>query len=58
MLFGLVHFAYGSWTEVVLACISGFILGFIFLKRKNIIAPIISHELLNLMTLVLVYTGV
>ena len=58
LLFGLAHLAYGSVIEVILAIVAGVVLGFIFLKRENIIAPVVSHALLNLTTLLMIALGV
>ncbi|MBR9707288.1 MAG: CPBP family intramembrane metalloprotease [Candidatus Diapherotrites archaeon] len=57
LVFGLAHFSYGSMSEVILAGLAGVVLGIIFSKRKNIFASIISHELLNVMTLVMIYSN-
>ncbi len=49
VLFGAVHFAYGSVVEIVGATLIGLVLGTVFLKSKSITPPLIIHIIYNLL---------
>ncbi|MBN1159844.1 MAG: CPBP family intramembrane metalloprotease [Candidatus Diapherotrites archaeon] len=51
VLFGIAHAGYGSYVEIMVAILAGIILAYIYKERGNIVAPIIAHELFNLLSL-------
>ncbi len=52
LLFGAVHFAYGSVVEVVGASLIGLVLGTVFLKSRSITPPLIIHITYNLLAVI------
>jgi len=53
VLFGLAHFSYDNPLLVVVIILMGIILGFIFVKTKNLFSSITAHVLVNLTAFVL-----
>jgi hypothetical protein len=56
-IFGYFHIIYGSLSEIIGATALGFILGKEYEKTKNLFAPILSHFLFNLLTIILMVSA-
>jgi len=52
ILFGLIHLGYGKPIPVLTGMLTGVILGYELYKTRNLLAPIITHTLYNLLALV------
>lgn len=48
LLFGILHSTYGFIPHVALAIFGGFVFGFLYRQRQNILAPIVAHSVYNL----------
>lgn len=56
-VFGLVHVAYGDFEQIILYGALGCVLGVVYLvAKKNIFAPIVVHLLLNLISMIFLFT--
>ncbi len=54
LLFGALHYGYGSVSEIVAALAVGLVLGYYVQKKNNIYAPILAHALYNLFSIIAV----
>ncbi|MBI5046872.1 CPBP family intramembrane metalloprotease [Candidatus Micrarchaeota archaeon] len=57
LVFGIVHFSYGSIVEIVGVTAVGLLFGFIFKKSKSIIPTIAIHMVYNLLSIAIVKGG-
>ena len=48
VLFGAMHYGFGSVVEVIAAGLAGLLLGFLSVKRKSVYSSIAAHALYNL----------
>jgi len=55
--FGFMHY-YQGLSGIISACIIGFMLGLIFIyNRNNLMLPILTHGIYNMMAITLIYLG-
>lgn len=55
--FGFMHYNQGP-SGIILTCIIGFMLGLIFIyNRDNLMVPILTHGIYNMMAITLIYLG-
>ena len=57
LIFALFHMAYGSVMEMLNVFIIGLIFGAVYLSRRSLIAPMLSHAIINLTAILLVRYG-
>jgi membrane protease YdiL (CAAX protease family) len=57
IFFGLAHFSYDQPILVFVIILMGIILGFIFVKTKNLFSSITAHVLVNLTAFILYFIG-
>ncbi len=57
VLFGLAHFSYDAPLLVLVIILMGIIMGFIFVKTKNLFSSITAHLLVNMTAFVLYLIG-
>ncbi|MFH1780258.1 MAG: CPBP family intramembrane glutamic endopeptidase [Candidatus Micrarchaeota archaeon] len=55
VLFGVLHYGYGSITEIIGAFIAAIIIGFEFKKNKDLLACFLGHALYNASTLAIIF---
>ncbi len=54
-LFAILHFGYGSISEILFAFIFGLIAGYAFKKTTSLYTSIIGHILVNMLTIILLF---
>lgn len=54
LLFGALHYGYGSISEIVAALSVGLVFGIFMKEKKNIYATILAHAMYNLFSIILV----
>ena len=57
LMFAILHFGYGSISELIAAFIFGLIAGYAFKKTRSLYVSILGHALVNLLTLALLLLG-
>jgi membrane protease YdiL (CAAX protease family) len=55
MLFGLAHYADQGMAGVVQAVITGFVFGAVYMVRKEIVSPMITHAVFDVTAVLLIY---
>ena len=56
LLFAILHYAYGSFSEILAALLIGLALGIFLKQEKNIYACILAHSLYNLFSILTVFS--
>jgi len=51
LLFGLAHYSYGNWSQIINAVLIGLIFGFHYQKYRNIKILIICHFLIDFISI-------
>ncbi len=54
-LFAILHFGYGSISEILFAFIFGLMAGYAFKRTKSLYISIIGHILVNMLTIILLF---
>lgn len=52
IIFGVLHFGYGSWSEIVVALWFGLTGGYVFKRTKSLYPSLITHIMVNTITAV------
>ncbi|MDE1865302.1 MAG: CPBP family intramembrane metalloprotease [Candidatus Micrarchaeota archaeon] len=50
ILFGILHFGYGSWSEIIVALWFGITGGYVFKRTKSLYPTLITHMAVNVLT--------
>jgi uncharacterized protein len=56
-LFGIVHGAYATWLQLVVPALAGLLLGYLYLRTRDLWAPIAAHFMFNFVQFVLIAMG-
>jgi membrane protease YdiL (CAAX protease family) len=56
IIFAVLHFGYGSWSEIVVALWFGITGGYVFKKTKSLYPTLITHIMVNTITVITVAT--
>jgi membrane protease YdiL (CAAX protease family) len=58
ILFGILHFGYGSWSEIIVALWFGLTGGYVFKKTKSLYPSLITHLMVNTITGITIFAAI